>query len=120
MDTTAINSTDFLITIPMDFITVSDNFTKITTYEKYRDESIEAFFTGFNTKLEHLPKNLGEKFPNLLTMSTHTCSIKTITKESFRGLSKLQDLNLQTNQIEIINDDTFDFIPAVVRIALRE
>lgn len=101
MDSTVINSTDFLIT--------SD-----------RDESIDGFGASGNKRFEFLPTNLCDKFPNLLGLQAAGCPIKQISKEIFNGLDKLRYLNLQYNQIETIADDAFNGIPAVEMIWLGE
>lgn len=101
MRSTVIDSKDFLIT--------SD-----------RDVTVEYFNAEDNMKNEYLPTNIGETFPNLLGLNAHNCSIKEITRENFRGLNKLRTLILANNQIETIEDDTFDFIPAVRGIFLSE
>lgn len=101
MKSTVINSTEFLIT--------SD-----------RDEAIEGFYAEGNEKLDFLPTNLGDKFPNLINLHARNCSIKAISKENFEGLDKLRRLNLAGNQIKKIADDTFDSIPSVENIWLSE
>lgn len=101
MSSAVINSADFHIT-------------------SARDENVGAFYTINNKKLEHLPKNIGEKFPNLTILNVRDCSVKEITKESFKGLDRLQYLWLPGNRIERIDDDTFDYVPAVQSIDLRE
>lgn len=98
---TVVDSNDFLIT-------------------SARNETVEGFFAQENKNLEYLPTNLGEKFPNLLFLATVNCSIKEITKESFKGLSLLRNLYLHSNQIEKIDDDTFDYISAIQLIALSK
>lgn len=85
-----------------------------------RDATVTGFDAENNKKLEKFPKNLAEKFPNLILLDGHNCSIKQISKESFRGLNKLKILDLGNNQIERIDDDTFAFIPAVGKIWLGE
>lgn len=101
MTSTAVKSTDFLIT-------------------SARDETVEGFCSSQNGKLDNLPKNLGEKFSNLIGLRAANCSIKKITKESFKGLKKLRELILFDNQIEIIPDDAFEYIPAIEKIWLCE
>lgn len=96
-----INSTDFSIT--------SD-----------RDETVEGFHESHNRKLEYLPSNLGEKFPNLIILGADHCSVKEIAKENFKGLKKLRKLILNHNKIEKIDDDTIEYIPAVERIQLSK
>lgn len=101
MGSTVIDSTEFMITSP-------------------RDETVGAFYAWENKKLEHLPRNIGDLLPNLLNLHAAKCSIKQISRENFKNLSKLRRLNLDGNQIERIDDDTFEFIPAVERIFLCE
>lgn len=101
MHSTAIDSTDFLITSP-------------------RSESLEIFHAYQNKKLEHLPRNLGGKFPNLRGLLVQCCSIKEISTDQFKGFNKLQRLSLAYNQIEVIDDDVFEYIPEVELIILSE
>lgn len=101
MSSTAINTTDFVIT--------SD-----------RDEAVDGFWANGNEQLKYLPKNLGEKLPNLIKLQAMFCSIKAVSKDNFEGLSKLKSLNLQGNEIAKIDDDTFELIPAVEWISLGE
>lgn len=101
MKSTVINTTDFRIT-------------------SARDDTVEGFYANKNNKLDHLPTNIGEKFPNLVTLFAAACSIREISKENFEGLNKLRYLTLASNQIERIDDDTFEHIPAVKTIDLSE
>lgn len=101
MQTFAIDSNDFVIS-------------------SVRDETIEGFSAYQNKKVEYLPTNLGETFPNLLALSADYCSIEEIRKENFKGLGKLRFLLLHNNQVEMIEDDTFDSIPAFEEIFLGE
>lgn len=101
MNSSVIDSKDFLIT--------SD-----------RDETVEVFYAFGSKKLEFLPRNLGEKFPNLLGLNAAHCSITEISKESFKELGKLLKLRLYGNQIEKFVDDTFEYIPAIVKVHLGE
>lgn len=101
MSSTAITSNDFLITTA-------------------RDDSVEGFYAEDNKKLVYLSTNLGEIFPNLIGVHASNCSIKTISKETFKGLNKLRELQLGSNQIAEIGDDYFDHIPSVEKIVLGE
>lgn len=100
MQSTVVNSRDFLIT-PAD-----------------HNETVDGFEAEDNKKLEYLPKNIGKKFPNVIKLRAANCALKEISKEVFRGLTKLRWLYLQNNQIETINDDTFEHIPSVEKIDL--
>lgn len=99
LESSAIDSRNFLIT-------------------SAREETVEGFSVWQNKKVEYLPKNTGEKYPNLIGYDARDCSIKEISKEDFKGLSKLQRLYLNYNQIEKISDDTFDSISGVHEILL--
>lgn len=70
------------------------------------DKMIGLSFYG-NNKISYLPKGAGEKFPNLLSYAATYCSIKGISRENFKGLSKLIYLGLNRNQIEKISSNTF-------------
>lgn len=94
MWSTAIDSKDFMITTG-------------------RDESVGGFWSWGHKQLEYLPKNIGEQFPNLLDLTAGQCYIKEVSKKNFKGLSKLRGLTLNNNQIEVINDDTFEHIPTI-------
>lgn len=85
-----------------------------------RDATVGGFYAFENKKLEYLPNNLEEKFPNLSILYAGKCSVKKVMKENFMGLGKLRKLYLHLNQIEMINDNTFEYIPAVEEIHLGE
>lgn len=101
MRSTAVNSTNFTLT-------------------SARDETIEGFYARDSTKMEFLPTNLGDVFPSLIGLSAQNCSIKEISKEYLKGLSELRWLWLKMNQIQKIDDDTFEHNPAVEGINLGE
>lgn len=101
MQSTVIKSTEYIITT-------------------VRDLSMEGFDSWRNKRFEHLPINLGERFPNLINLDVQNCSIKVISKRSFKGVSKLRALGLYQNLIEKIDGDTFDYVPALEAIDLRE
>lgn len=88
-DTTAIDSIGYQITSP-------------------RDEEVVATDYDSNDKIEYLAENVDEKFPNLKIIFASSCSIKSISKKSFRNLNKLDRLVLYGNQITRIDDETFN------------
>lgn len=101
---------------------LSPTFINSTDYlnASYRDETVEAIDALRNRKIDYLPRNIGEFFPNIVALDAAHCSIKEITKENFKGLSKLRLLRLASNKIEKIDDDAFEYIPAVEQIWLSE
>lgn len=60
-----------------------------------------------NKKIEFLPIDIHITFPNLLGFYASECSVKSVGNENFRYLRKLRNLNLGSNQIEKIIDETF-------------
>lgn len=67
--------------------------------------------TGFalhnNKNIFFLPVDVSKTFSNLVVLKAWDCSLTTISRENFRGLGKLQFLDLETNQISKITRDTF-------------
>lgn len=117
MDKTAINSTDFLITSDVD-----DSVGELSSLENRNLEYLPTNHGQEQNRLYSIlahATNIGEKFPNLLKLIAGYCSIKQVSRDNFKGLSKLQELHLYENQIEKIDDNTFEFIPAVETIWLR-
>lgn len=101
MHSTVIDSKNFLLTSP-------------------RDETVEAFYATDNKRLEYLPVNIYKKLPNIIGLYAQYCSIKEMSKENLKGLTKLRKLYLAYNQIGRIEGDTFDHIIAVEEIYLWE
>lgn len=87
-ETTTINTTGTIFTTP-------------------RDESIETISFALNKKIQFLPENTGEIFPNSIAMSAGNCSVKSISRINFKGLQKLLGLYLFSNLIEQIESNTF-------------
>lgn len=73
-----------------------------------KDNNVKGFYSYRNDKIEFLPENFAEKFPNLVVIWASRCSIKKVSKKNFRNLRKLRGLDLDKNQIERIESDTFD------------
>lgn len=83
-------------------------------------ETIDIFYAFSDSSLEYLPSNMGAAFPNLCDLYANSCSIKMVSQENFKGLKWLLTLSLSRNQIESIDDDTFEYIPIVSSIYLGE
>jgi Leucine-rich repeat (LRR) protein len=78
-----------------------------------RDTAIRGIDFFGNSKISYLPVKINEAFPNLLGYSAGNCSIKTISKENFEGLSNLRELLLFENFIKKIPGDTFEDLVAL-------
>lgn len=100
-DTTTINSTGYSISSDL-------------------DTDVEVLTFDNNNKIHFLPENLAEKFANLLIYRARYCSIKLIMKSNFKGLTKLKELRLDYNSIELIPNNTFEDLISLDTLSLRE
>lgn len=73
-----------------------------------RDSTVKGLLLDYNKKISYLPNNVAETFPNLKAYHAFACSLKVISKQNFNGLVKLTRLDLSGNQIENIENGTFD------------
>lgn len=85
-----------------------------------RDENIKGLWFDHNNKIFYFPENISEIFPNLLGLSAEKCSIKTIVKENFRGLSNLKYLWLTGNALEMIPSNAFEDLVSLETLHLRK
>jgi Leucine rich repeat len=83
------------------------------------DEEMSGLWLNSNNKINYLPINVGEKFPNLLGYDAAGCSLTEVLSSNFRKLSKLKELYLNYNQIERVNADTFDDMTSLEVLHLR-
>lgn len=74
------------------------------------------FYT--NKKVQFLPENIAQKFPNLEGYFAHECSIEGIAKINFKGLHRLRRLELCNNKIETVDQDTFEDLNLLERLTL--
>lgn len=85
-----------------------------------RDDTIQGLTFIYNKNIYHLPIGVGEKFPNLLAYSNYDCSIKEISKQNFKGLSKLKYLSMGANMIVRIASDTFSDLTSLEVLRIRK
>jgi Leucine-rich repeat (LRR) protein len=90
-----------------------------TTISK-RDEKIVRLTFYKNKKIFFLPENVSASFPNLTTYDASECNITEIWKKNFQGLSKLNSLSLNNNQIKMIATDTFVDLTLLALLYLGE
>ena len=69
--------------------------------------SVQGFIIKHNTEVNFLPENIAQSFPGLIAYSVSYCTIRTVNGDHFKGLNKLEILNLQHNEIESIDGDSF-------------
>lgn len=84
-----------------------------------RDETVEGFHSTGNMKIEFLPENIAEKFPNLIALWAGG-AIKSISKRNFRNLRKLRGLSLESNFFDVIDSRTFEDLVALEKLYLGE
>jgi Leucine rich repeat len=85
-----------------------------------KDFSVTGINSERNKNIQFLPENVYEVFPNLEGYNSHACAIKIISKANFQGLNKLKDLNLHTNQIEMLISDSFQDLTSLNLLQLRK
>lgn len=94
-----------LKTCRIDVKTVID--TEDVFFEK-SDENLNEIYADSNHNINFLPKNIYEKYPNLISMSIWYCSLESVSKDSFQRLTMLRRLALNYNQLKVIKTDTFE------------
>jgi Leucine-rich repeat (LRR) protein len=85
-----------------------------------RDSLIKVLDCSDNKKIQFLPENVGDRFPNLLHHRASNCNIIEVSKKNFQGLFKLRLLDLSHNQIEKIPSNTFEYLEELEQLLLRE
>lgn len=68
--------------------------------------------------MDFLPKQLGSTFPNLLMVKAKEIGLEQVRKETF-NLPKLTDLNLDSNQIKVIEENAFQSLDHLEMLCLR-
>lgn len=90
------------------------------TISTEKDISVSGLFFGGNRQIKFLPTHIDENFPSLVAYYVGECSITSVSKDDFEGLSLLKALWLSGNEIEKINDDTFDEVKSLQWLGLSE
>ena len=70
-------------------------------------QSIQGFSIEDNKEVKFLPENIVELFSELIVYEVYNCSIRTVNGKHFKGLTKLESLNLAYNEIEPMDEDSF-------------
>lgn len=69
--------------------------------------AFEFFYILNNKDVKFLPKDIGEKIPNLKEFWAKSCSLSVVRNFYFKNMRNLQYLVLNFNQIESIESDAF-------------
>lgn len=75
--------------------------------------SIEQVFVNRISKVKDLPRQIGEKFPNLKEFSATRCQLTIVRNYYFRNMENLKFLNLRQNKITTIESDAFKDLVSV-------
>lgn len=74
---------------------------------EWQNLTMSGLIFEHNQKINYLPENISEKFPNLVGLSAYDSGVKKISKANFHNLIHLKELHLSNNFIVMINGDTF-------------
>ena len=85
-----------------------------------RDDSILSLRFFDNKKIKYLPVGVNGKFPNLINYAAGYCSLTVVYKANFRGMNKLELLDLNVNKIERIFSNTFEDLISLQKLFLGE
>lgn len=90
------------------------------TIKSAKDETVTGLFFFANPRVSFLPVKVYESFPNLIGYLANGCSIRKISKENFKNLSKLKMLGLSINQIQTIPSNAFEDLTSLQELYLGE
>ncbi|XP_070507833.1 uncharacterized protein MCAP_0864-like [Chironomus tepperi] len=62
-------------------------------------------------RMQYMPANLADKFKNLIAMRIRNGKLKEVSQSDFKSFPKLRYLNLDANDLEVLDDDLFEFNP---------
>lgn len=85
-----------------------------------KTDVVEGLMFIFNRKILNLPENVAENFPNLIGINAYSCTINEISRQHFKGLIKLKELNFGHNFIKKISSETFKDLVSLEIIHLGE
>lgn len=91
-----------------------------TVLSNPRNDDVDHFEFGDNRKVEYLPINIHDTFPNLAIFNAYACSLKSVSYQHFRGLNKLRQLSLSRNELTSLDEHTFDDLGRVLHLHLTE
>lgn len=81
---------------------------------------VEVFYLRINKYVKFLPRDMGEKFPNLKEFDSRQCSLTIIREFYLKSMRKLQALILIHNKIAIIEPEAFKDLVKVDKIWLHD
>lgn len=85
-----------------------------------RDETVAGLTFLSNKKIEFLPLEIANNFPELLGLAAQECSLTSVSRRNFKNLRKLRFLGLNYNKIRKIADNTFSDLIALEELRLSK
>lgn len=79
-----------------------------TTLSNSVNESVTELVMKKNKNIEYMPQGVGVVFPNLEYIDAYGCSVTSLTKLNFKGLTKLINIDLEENRVEKIDANSFE------------
>lgn len=72
------------------------------------NESVTELLMVRNKKIEFLPQDISVPFPKLRIVDAYGCAVKEVTKQNFHGLTMVNKIVLDDNEINKIEQNSFD------------
>lgn len=72
------------------------------------NESVTELLMVRNKKIEFLPQDISVPFPKLRIVDAYGCAVKAVTKQNFHGLTMVNKIVLDDNEIDKIDENSFD------------
>lgn len=84
------------------------------------NKTIEEFDISDNRDVKYLPKNIGEKFPNLKEFFAISCGLTVVRDFYFKDMKNLQFLTMTFNKISIIESEAFRDLISLERLWIND
>lgn len=84
------------------------DITNPSTLSNSVNENVTELLMNHKKKIHYLPQEASVAFPNIHAINAYGCSVKSLNKLNFKGLTKLGSVHLDKNQIETIDENSFD------------
>lgn len=71
-----------------------------------------------NKYITALPENLNKVFSNLMTYDASGCGVRSLSKKNFEKMNKMETVLLNNNEIETVEDNTFEDCPQLKQVSM--
>lgn len=83
------------------------------------NNTVEQFYIRDKKEVEHMPRRIGEKLPNLKELQVAICRLEILRKHYFHKMPNLRVLTLSFNKIAAIESDAFKGLASVEKLYLQ-